>query len=265
MAFLETPRAKSDTRLARRAATGDGDAFRTIYERYGDQLYNFCHSIVGNADDALDALQSTMLNAYRGLPAQRRGEALRPWLYTIAHNEAISIARRRHQHEDIATVDAAGNEDMEEVAASRARVSDLFIDLGELPERQRSALLMRELSGLDYSEIGTAFGVSSAAAKQIIYEARRSLDEHSLGREMSCEHVQRSLSDHDRRRLRARRVRAHLRNCIGCRDTTAPRLPVDPPVAPPAPPAQLLDRVPESKLPVQVPEAGVLDGRVKLP
>jgi Sigma-70, region 4 len=93
----------------------------------------------------------------------------------------------------------------------------MISDLGELPERQRGALVMRELGGLDFAEIGTALGTSSAVARQTIYEARLSLRQMNEGREMSCETVTRTLSDGDGRVTRRRDVRAHLRACSGCR------------------------------------------------
>ena len=79
-------------------------------------------------------------------------------------------------------------------AEERLRLRELVADLGSLPERQRGALVMRELSGLSYSEIGSAFGTSSAAAKQTVYEARSALHEIAGGREMDCEAVRQALS-----------------------------------------------------------------------
>jgi hypothetical protein len=81
--------------------------------------------------------------------------------------------------------------------------------------------VMRELSGLSYSEIGSAFGTSSAAAKQTVYEARSALHEIAGGREMDCESVRQALSANDGRVLRGRKLRAHLRHCAGCRDFRA--------------------------------------------
>ena len=85
----------SDARLARRAATGDERAFATIYQRYHQDLYRFCLAILGNPEDAQDALQNTMVKALRALPGERREIQLKPWLYRIAHNESIDLLRRR--------------------------------------------------------------------------------------------------------------------------------------------------------------------------
>src|SRR5205807_3565951 len=89
-------------------------------------------------------------------------------------------------------------------------------DLRNLPERQRAALLLRELSGLSHTEIAVALNTSVGAAKQAIFEARQGLLELEEGRAMRCDHVQRIVSAGDGRALRGRRLRAHLGSCASC-------------------------------------------------
>ena len=84
-----------DDRLSRLAATGDSRAFETIYERHHQALYRYCSSILGSPEDAADALQSTMASALRALVGERREIAIKPWLFRIAHNESISMLRKR--------------------------------------------------------------------------------------------------------------------------------------------------------------------------
>src|SRR5258705_509903 len=78
----------------RRAARGDREAFAAIFDRHQQDLYRYCVAILGDPDDAQDALQNTMVRALRALPGERREIALKPWLYRIAHNEAIELRRR---------------------------------------------------------------------------------------------------------------------------------------------------------------------------
>ena len=89
-------------------------------------------------------------------------------------------------------------------------------DLKTLPEQQRSALVLRELSGLSSDEIGAALGITPAAAKQAVYEARAALLAQSGGRDMDCRQVQMKLSEADGRVRRGRRVKAHLADCALC-------------------------------------------------
>ena len=93
----------------------------------------------------------------------------------------------------------------------------LLGDLDELSEHQRGALVLREMEGAGFARISEVFGVSEAAAKQTVYEARVCLADFEKGRSMRCEQITRALSDGDRRRLRGRAMRAHLRACHDCR------------------------------------------------
>ncbi|MHB8575670.1 MAG: RNA polymerase sigma factor [Dehalococcoidia bacterium] len=205
-----------DDRLARLVGGGSERAFGTIYKRYHQGLYRYCWSIVRQDADAQDVLQSTFSSAFVALRRGQRDAPLRPWLFRIAHNEAISLLRRRGRVGDIADAPDALAPSVEARAEGRARLSVLVADLQGLPERQRGALLMRELSGLSHQEIALALGTSLGGAKQSIFEARSALVELQEGRSMACDDVRRVVSDGDGRALRGRRVRAHLRDCSPC-------------------------------------------------
>ncbi len=207
-----------DELLARYAARGSQRAFAAIYERYHQPLYRYCRSIVRDDADAQDALQSALTGALTALRRDQRNAPLRPWLYRIAHNEAVSLLRRRKREADpsLAVEFAGAVSSAEDEATERARWRTLIEDLTRLPERQRGALLLRELSGLSHEEIAIVLGTTIGGAKQSIFEARRGLAELQEGRDMSCDEVRRLISDGDGRALRARRVRAHLRECAGC-------------------------------------------------
>jgi len=165
-----------DEALASRAAAGSQAAFSTLYERYHGPLLGYCRSILLDAEDALDATQSALENALRALPRREPGRPLRPWLYRIAHNEAINIVRRRQpgaaplDTESLLTVPGP-----EVDSEQRTRLAQLVDDLRMLPERQRGALVMRELSGLSCDEIGLALGVSNEAARRAVFDARCTL------------------------------------------------------------------------------------------
>jgi len=205
-----------DERLARMVGDGSKQAFAPLYERYYQQLYRYCRSIVHDDLDAQDALQSTFASAFAALRKGQRDAPLRPWLFRIAHNEAVSVIRRRRPAEDLSEASDRCCDSVEEQADERARFAMLLRDLAELPDRQRSALVMRELSGLSHEEIAIVLETSVGAAKQTIFEARRSLSEFAEGRVMACDAVRRVVSDADGRTLRSRRVRAHLADCAGC-------------------------------------------------
>lgn len=205
----------SDERLAKRAGRGDADAFAFIFRRYERDLYRFCLGILGEPQDAQDAIQNTMIRVLRALPGERRDIQLKPWLYRIAHNEAVELRRRERPAEELEAGLAAAEASVEDRAEQSERLQMLFRDMADLPERQRAALVMRELNGLDFGEIGAALRTSPGAVRQALYEARRGLQQMDLGRDMDCEAVARILSDEEGR-LRGRDVRAHVRSCPDC-------------------------------------------------
>jgi RNA polymerase sigma factor (sigma-70 family) len=205
-----------EERLARLVGEGDDRACGVLFERYHQPLYRYCRSLVRCDIDAQDALQSTFAAALAALQRGRRDAPLRPWLFRIAHNESISLLRRRRPEAELSEAAESAVPSAEHSAEDRARLASLVADLSDLPERQRGALVMRELSGLSHEQIAEAFGISVGAAKQTVFEARRSLAQLAEGRAMACEEIQRVISDGDGRARRARRVRAHLRDCSRC-------------------------------------------------
>lgn len=214
-------RLSGDVRLARRAAAGDQKAFAAIFRRHHQELYRYCCAILRDPEDAQDALQATMVKALRALPGETREIALKPWLFRIAHNEAISLVRARRDSADLDPEQPDPAATVEHHASTRDRLRELMRDLDHLPARQRGALVMRELNGLSFEDIGRALGMRPAAAKQAVYEARTALMAMSEGREMDCDPVGEAISAQDRRVLRGRRIRAHLRGCRSCRDFEA--------------------------------------------
>jgi len=207
----------SDERLARRAAKGDRSAFEAIFRRYEQDLYRFCLTMTGDSQDAQEALQNAMVKVLRALPGERRQIRLKPWLYRIARNESVEVLRRRRDGVEIDTQLIASADGVSETAEARERLSRLFADLEQLPERQRAALVMREMGGVGFEQIGESFGTSAAVARQTVYEARLSLRRMEEGREMGCDAVTRALSDADGRVARRRDIRSHLRECERCR------------------------------------------------
>jgi RNA polymerase sigma factor (sigma-70 family) len=213
---LSLPRG-GDERLARLAGAGSSRAFATLYEKYHQQLYRYCRSLVNHDADAQDALQSTLTKALAALQRGQRDAPLRPWLFRIAHNESMSLLRRRLpslEQFDLQEPAAAGS--TEQLVDARADLAQLVRDLQDLPERQRGALVMRELSGLSHEEIAIALETTPGAAKQAIFDAREALAEYAEGRAMGCDRARQAISAGDRRVLRGRRLRAHLSSCDGC-------------------------------------------------
>jgi RNA polymerase sigma factor (sigma-70 family) len=167
-----------DEPLARLAAGGSEPAFDVLYTRHAAGLTASCRRILRNDEDARDALQNTMLKAWAAL--ERRGDApLRLWLHRIAHNESVSLLRRRRPSAELPQ-SAAAITDVHAVAADRAELAATLDDIGELTGRQREALLMRTLGDASYDDIAATLCTSPAAARQSVTSARRALRRRRL-------------------------------------------------------------------------------------
>ena len=206
-------RVLGDDALMRLAARGNEAAFATIFDRHHQALYRYALTILGNREDAFDAVQNAMVKLLRSLPGEQRDLKLKPWLYRIVHNEAISMIRLRAPRSEN-SIEDLGAEDSNH---DHMRAQAIIADLATLGDQHRSAVTLRELNGLSHAEIGGALKISEAAAKQAVYEGRVALQQIEEGREMDCSDVQRSLSANDRRLIKGRRVRSHLRSCSACR------------------------------------------------
>src|SRR5919197_1494556 len=175
-------------------ARHDADAFASVYEQHHRAIYRYCRSMLRDEEDARDALQSTMAKALAALRDEERDFELRPWLFRIAHNEAVSRLRARRDTVDLDAAGAVGADSLPQAIEDRERMALL-----------RSAVL----------------DTSARAVKQTIFEAREALHQCAEGRAMVCGEVQRALSDGDGRVLRSRRMRAHVRSCRACRQFKA--------------------------------------------
>ena len=214
-------RLRSDEQLVALFRAGNDAAFSVIHDRYRQRLFVYARQMLGGCrQDAEDALQDVFLRAYSSLRISDRPVSLRAWLYRVAHNRCIDHLRkpvppaidlfetsRRPLHDP--TVEAERREDLRR----------LIEDVRRLPEQQRSALLMREMDGLSYVELGEVLGVSLQAVKSLLVRARIGLVEASEARDTACAEIRSDLADAFDRGVRASGLaRRHLRDCAACSD-----------------------------------------------
>ncbi len=215
-------RLRSDEQLVALFRGGNDDAFRVIHDRYRQRLFAYVRRMLpgGPRSDAEDALQDVFLSAYRALRADERPVALRAWLYRVAHNRCIDELRRPAPiPAELPDIPASDLHDPIEQSGRREDLERLVLDLGRLPQQQRSALLLRELEGLAYTEIAVTLGVSLPAVKSLLVRARMGLAEAREARDCSCEEIRLDLARSCERGVRASaRARRHLHDCKPCGD-----------------------------------------------
>jgi RNA polymerase sigma factor (sigma-70 family) len=206
----------ADERLVARVRSGDPQAFAELYKRHCGELLSFCAYVLGSRHDAEDAVQTTFSAAYRALLAHERPIALRPWLFTIARNDCLSIMRKRRPEVELNGEPALRGDPYRELEV-REEVRHTIKGLLELPESQRAALVLAEMHGLSQTEIGSVLGVRSDQVKAYIYQARSHLISDRRARETDCNEIREELASARGAALLRGRLRRHLRSCAGCR------------------------------------------------
>ena len=167
-----------DQKLVARVQTRDAAsrlAFAVLVERYRGRLMRRCHARLGNRQDAEDALQETMLRAYRGLHGFRGEAALGTWLTAIADNQCASLAAKRARHiigghlrqlielqEELRQNPRADTgEGHEQVHQALSRAS----------RRDREILRLRFFHDLSLEQIADTLGIGMSASKMRLYRA----------------------------------------------------------------------------------------------
>src|SRR5216683_5464997 len=170
-------------------------------------------------EDAEDVLQEVFAAAFNAVLADERAINVRPWLYRIARNRSLNHLRR---------ATAIGVDSMDVHFADhgistsdrvmrRESFRELIADVHELPETQRTALLLREIDALSYEQIADAMETTVPSVKSLLVRARISLAEAAQARLLTCGevHVELSEAAEGLRKVTAP-VRRHVRECDEC-------------------------------------------------
>jgi RNA polymerase sigma-70 factor (TIGR02960 family) len=198
----------------RRARAGDENAFRELVEPHHAELQLHCYRILGSLQDAEDAVQDTLLAAWRGLTRFEERASLRSWLYRIATNRCLNVLRDRSRRpkevpsmaeppQPTRTVESIWLEPYPDVLLeglaetapgpdaryeTREAVGLAFVAaLQHLPPRQRAALVLRDVLGFRTAEVSEMLDSTDAAVKAALQRARATLDERMspTGREQA--------------------------------------------------------------------------------
>ena len=168
----------SDERLVELARAGDERAFAAIVERYRAPLLRYCLGFLpGSA--AEDAVQQTFINAYRALSsdAGQAPAALRPWLYRVARNAALNVARDPQSGLDELPESLDGVRRPDEVVQARERFQRVVGAVNKLPPKQRQVIVRHALDGESHERIATDLGMSAGSIRQLVHRARRTVRE----------------------------------------------------------------------------------------
>ena len=167
-------RSQSDTRLVDLTRDGNERAFEAIVQRYRRALLRYCSRLLTTAR-AEDAVQQTFLSAHRVIHAGDAELNLRPWLYRIAYNTSLNLLRQQGFDHDPVSEEIDGVETPPQAFERGERLREVVAAVQDLPERQRSAIVLQALEGCSYEEIARELGVSDGAVRQLLNRARSAL------------------------------------------------------------------------------------------
>jgi RNA polymerase sigma-70 factor (ECF subfamily) len=167
----------SDGALVARTLGGDLDAYAALMERYRDKFGRYAYHMLGNREDAQDALQDSFVRAYRGLGTCRQPERFGAWLFTIVVNRCRTVGRRLQR-------DRRFDADLPDDVPSGGERPDSFEwrdEIGRALERlrphYREAFLLRYVEGLEYAEMSEMTGAKEPALRMRVKRASDQLRE----------------------------------------------------------------------------------------
>jgi RNA polymerase sigma factor (sigma-70 family) len=209
-------RLASDARLVTLVRERNAGAFEAVYNRHHRAILSFCRHMLGDAQEAEDALQHTFLAAYNDLVSSKKQIHLRAWLFKIARNRCYSMLRSRREEPAHDLADQV-TEGLATQVQRRQDLRDLVVDMQRLPEDQRAALVLAEVDALSHEEVAAALGVPREKVKALVFQARESLLASRAARETDCAEIREQLATQRGGALRRGNLRRHLRECPGCR------------------------------------------------
>jgi RNA polymerase sigma factor (sigma-70 family) len=213
-------RLQSDDRLISLVRRGNVPAFEVLVGRYDTRLLAFCRHLLGSREDAEDVLQEVFTAAFNALLADDRPINARPWLFRIARNRSLNHLRRT-QAIGVDSMDVHYSEHGASTADKvhgREEFRLLVGDIHELPESQKTALVLREMDALSYEQIAEVMETTVPSVKSLLVRARVSLAEAAEARLLSCDEVRIELGEISEglRRRPSPLVRRHLKSCDRC-------------------------------------------------
>ena len=161
----------ADRDLVVRAKAGDERAFEELMRVHGRTVLGLCTRLLGEGGEAEEAAQDVFFRLYKSMGQMDEERAVEPWLYRVAWNACRDRLRRRRVQvelsEGVSTVAAFGDTGLV--------LAELRAAMERLPDKERAALLLREIEGLETEEVAERMGSSAVTVRSQISRARARL------------------------------------------------------------------------------------------
>jgi RNA polymerase sigma factor (sigma-70 family) len=213
-------RLQSDEKLIALMRRGQHAAFDALVQRYQSRLLAFCRHMLGCTEDAEDVLQEVFASAFNAILADERAINARPWLYRIARNRCLNHLRRPVPtgQDSMDVFERDGGATTADTVHKREEFRQIVSDVQDLPETQKTALLLREIDALSYDQIAEAMDTTVPSVKSLLVRARVSLAEAAEARLLTCGEVRLELGQVAEGIAKTSApLRRHLKGCERCR------------------------------------------------
>jgi RNA polymerase sigma-70 factor (ECF subfamily) len=183
--------------LVARSVAGDTESFDQLILRWERPIYALAYRTIGREEDARDIVQDTFLRAYRALPGFKGQAKFSSWLYRIALNLCRDWMRRQRRTPTVPTPEGVDIselaseqgpvESIEDLVARREMSRAVALAMKELPDEQRTAIILKEYHGLTFQEIADLQGCPLSTVKTRLYQGlsvlRRNLEQSGTSSE----------------------------------------------------------------------------------
>jgi len=176
-----------EMRIIAKVLDGDTNAFEVLVEDQKKVVFNLALRMLGNEEDAYDISQEAFLKAFTNLPGFRGDCKFSSWLYKLTTNLCLDFIRKRNRHKVIPLMyeDDDGDSEVMEIpdetfspdiqTEQKQLRESVRAGLNQLPVQQREILVLREIGGLRYDEIGRQLNIEEGTVKSRIFRARKKL------------------------------------------------------------------------------------------
>lgn len=176
----------SEKKIIEKVLGGDANAFEELVLKYEKTVYNLALRMVGDRDDASDMTQEAFIKAYGSLSSFRGDSKFSVWIYRITTNVCLDFLRSKSRKQQVSLTVSDDDEDAqldipdpkadpEQQLMQKMSMQSVEEGLKTLPDKQRQILVMRELGGMSYAEIGAALSLEEGTVKSRIFRARKRL------------------------------------------------------------------------------------------
>jgi RNA polymerase sigma-70 factor (ECF subfamily) len=156
---------------------GDLSAFRQLYENYKDRVYHTCLRIIGDVQDAEDAVQETFINIYQNLKQFRQQSSLSTWIYKISAHVAVYKARKKKRFFRAFSQPPPADTDVGSIHPPVIDDDTLQNALNRLPLKFRTCFVLHVIEDLSYSEIAAILQIPLGTVMSRLNTARQKLKE----------------------------------------------------------------------------------------